>query len=83
MADKVEKQKKKLVSEKVLRRRQDRLMKQMETEIASLKERLQKYEVLEPKEIEDGKDKKKGVALFKNAAKKISNIASLGINMKQ
>ena len=40
----VEKQKKKLVSEKVLRRRQNRLIKEMEAEITLLKERLLKYE---------------------------------------
>lgn len=71
----VEKQKKKLVSEKVLRRRQNRLIKEMEAEITLLKERLLKYE---PDDIDKTENvvssndsQEKGLALFRKNAKKV------------
>jgi hypothetical protein len=68
LEEQVEKQKKKLVSEKVLRRRQIRLLKEMEAEILDLKERLKKYEEDSINEVEEDH---KGLALLKKSAKKI------------
>ena len=75
MEAQVEKQKKKLVSEKVLRRRQNRLIKEMEAEITLLKERLLKYE---PDDIDKTENvvssndsQEKGLALFRKNAKKV------------
>ena len=69
----VEKQKKKLVSEKVLRRRQNRLIKEMEAEIALLKDRLLKYEPEDDTEnvVSSNDSHEKGLALFRKGAQKV------------
>ena len=64
-----------MVSEKVLRRRQNRLIKEMEAEITLLKERLLKYEpddIDKTENVASSNDsQEKGLALFRKNAKKV------------